>query len=365
MAAGSPAGLLSRWRDTSRARRPTQQRIPLLSPPAPPLQIKAKYTARGRFENLDHVVYVRLKQRLMKIRDVPKALGSDFDLQGHRGARGLYPENTREGFLLALRLGVTTLEMDVVVTRDRQVVLSHDPWFSSEFSALPSGVRVPAAEQFEHRIYDMPYETVCTYECGLPNARFPRQARARAVKPLLKDVIVEADAYADERGWPPPRYNVETKTRPEGDGLLHPPPSRVVDLLLDVIVSARAEARTIIQSFDPRTLRIVRERGSAAMTSLLVERKDHLGVEADLRILGFVPDVYSPDHRLVSGAIVEQARRRGMRVIPWTVNDASRAEWLVDTGVDGLITDYPDVVAEALGISPREAPPTLRPPRSP
>lgn len=286
-----------------------------------------------------------------------------FDLQGHRGARGLYPENALEGFLLALRLGVTTLEMDVVVTRDRELVVSHDPWFSSEFSALPSGERISPASQYDHRIFDMTYETVAGYDCGRPNPRFPGQKEVRAVKPRLSAVLAGADAYAAENEWPPVRFNIETKTRPEGDDLLHPPPLEVVDLLLEVLAAAGASPRTTIQSFDPRTLRIVRSRDPSIATSLLVARSDFLGPDADIQILGFEPSVYSPDHRLVTQTVIDGVHDRGIRIIPWTINDPSRAIWLAQRGVDGLITDFPDIVGAALGIPVRDTPSGPAPPR--
>ena len=270
-----------------------------------------------------------------------------FDVQGHRGARGLLPENTIPGFLLALELGVSTLETDVVISRDGEVVLSHDPWFSSDFSALPSGERIPKHLQYAHRIFEMDYATVSTYDCGLPNPRFPHQKVGRSVKPLLREMIREAERFAADRGLPPVHYHVETKTSPAGDQILHPEPAEFVQALVSVLEQEGVLERTIIQSFDPRTLRVVNGDDVPLRTSLLVARGDYLGIEADLELLGFRPDVYSPDYRLVNERLVRDAHALGMEVIPWTINDPADMIRLRELGVDGLITDYPDRAAEA------------------
>lgn len=271
-----------------------------------------------------------------------------FDVQGHRGARGLLPENTIAGFLRALELGVNTLETDVVITRENEVVLSHDPWFSSDFSALPDGRRIPAHLQYAHRIFEMDYETVCTYDCGLPNRRFPGQTASRSVKPRLRDMIRAAEAFARDHGLQPVQYNIETKTSPAGDQILHPSPSDFVRSLIDVIEEEGIVDRTIVQSFDPRTLRVIRVQRIPVRTSLLISRGDFLGVPADVRLLGFRPDVYSPDYRLVDRTLLREAHERHMRVIPWTVNATGEMQRLRDLGVDGLITDYPDRARDAL-----------------
>ena len=295
-----------------------------------------------------HVVYSLALMDRRKIPGMKQQTPAGFDVQGHRGARGLVPENTLKGFLLALELGVTTLEMDVVVSRDRQLVLSHDPWFSSDFSADPSGNRISPAAQFRHRIYRMDYETVRSYDCGLANARFPRQAPEVSRKPRLGDVLEAVEEFTGELGRDPVFYNIETKTTPAGDKILHPAPEEFVALLLDVVGRHGLLQRTTIQSFDPRTLREVRRRSLPVQTSLLIARGDHLGVAADLTILGFVPEIYSPDFRLVNRKLVRQVHARGMRLLPWTVNDPAEMVRMRELGADGVITDYPDVALEAL-----------------
>lgn len=272
-----------------------------------------------------------------------------FDVQGHRGARGLLPENTIPAFERALELGVTTLEMDAVITQDSQVVLSHEPWFNALICSLPSGEPVPLAKQRDYRIFEMTYTAVQRFDCGKRgNPRFPRQQPMPATKPLLHEVIAFAEAYTQERGLPPVQYNVETKSTPEGDGVFHPDPETFTRLMYEVFVEMGVLERTILQSFDARTLRVGRTLDPRWRLALLVEERDDPGLAANLSALGFVPHVYSPDYALVDAELLEAAHALGMQVIPWTINTLEEMQHLKELGVDGIITDYPDLGVKLL-----------------
>lgn len=280
-----------------------------------------------------------------------------FDLQGHRGARGLFPENTIPAFRKALELGVTTLEMDIVISQDNVVVVSHDPWFNPLLTTLPDGSYPDNDDLLSHRIFQLPYSDIESYDVGLrSHPLFPRQENLAAVKPRLLDVVNFAEEFAATHDRAPVFYNIETKTTPAGDGILHPEPDLVVDLLLNVIDDAQIAHRTTIQSFDVRTLRVAKTRGTASRLSLLVELEDgsDLGTQTDE--LGFMPQIYSPHFGLVTQALVEQAHSMGMQVLPWTVNDRDDMVRLLSLGVDGLITDYPDIGVELLEHPPSRIP---------
>jgi len=278
---------------------------------------------------------------------------SRFDLQGHRGARGLYPENTIPAFLAAVELGVDTVELDVVVTGDGRLVASHDPWFDPVICSKSDGGAIGEDEKRRYRIYALTYDEVARFDCGRrghPN--FPRQRHIPVAKPLLRDAIEAVEARVRELGRAPVGYNIETKSWPEGDGELHPPPAEFTRLLYRELVDLGVLDRTLVQSFDVRTLHAMRDLDPGVALSLLVE--NDLGLEANLDRLGFTPEVYSPDHRLVDAGLVAAAHARGMRVIPWTVNDPTELERMIDLNVDGVITDYPDlgreVVVRRLGL---------------
>ncbi|MFQ5572128.1 MAG: glycerophosphodiester phosphodiesterase family protein, partial [Rhodothermales bacterium] len=269
---------------------------------------------------------------------------SPFDLQGHRGARGLRPENTIPAFLHALELGVTTLEMDVVIAKDGTVVVSHEPWFSGTICSLPSGEPVPIDRHKEYRIFEMTYDEVARFDCGSRgHFRFPRQQRMKAAKPRLRDVIEAAETYVRKHRRPPVQYNIETKSRPEWDGVFHPDPVTFTLGLYDVLLQTGVKDRTTLQSFDVRTLQAARRADQAWRLALLVDAENDLGLAANIETLGFTPHIYSPHYRLVDEALLREAHTHSMLVIPWTVNTLEEMQRLKALGVDGLITDYPDI----------------------
>jgi glycerophosphoryl diester phosphodiesterase len=265
-----------------------------------------------------------------------------FDLQGHRGARGLVPENTIPAFRRALELGVTTLEMDVVVSADGVVVVSHEPWMARAKCLAPDGAPIPADEARAHRIYEMPYERIAAYDCGRRLEDFPEQEAVSAPKPRLRDVLEMAETYVDTHDRGPVFYNIETKSRPDWDDTLHPEPEAFVRRVLAVVTAAGVAPRTTIQSFDPRTLEAAHRQNATVRTALLVGTAGNQGLDDNLATLSFVPDIYSPNAELVDSALVSAVHDRALALIPWTVNDPDAMARLVRLGVDGLITDYPD-----------------------
>ena len=265
-----------------------------------------------------------------------------LDVQGHRGCRGLLPENTLPAMRRALELGVTTLEMDIAISQDHQVLLSHDPYFNAAFASHPNGQPVTKAEEKSLRLYALPYAEIRRYDVGAHgNPKFPRQQPVPAYKPLLAEVIDSAEAYARRQHRPLPYYNIETKTTPAGDGTDHPAPEEFVRLLLAVVLEKGVQDRVIIQSFDPRPLEIVHRTHPALRTALLVENAQ--GLTENLRRLSFAPTIYSPDYHLVTARLVQRCHQQNIQVIPWTVNTPAAAERLVQQQVDGIITDYPDM----------------------
>jgi glycerophosphoryl diester phosphodiesterase len=269
-----------------------------------------------------------------------------FDLQAHRGGRGLLPENTIPAMRHALALGVTTLEMDIAISQDKQVLLSHDPFMNADFVYRPDGQPIAKATEKSLKLYGMPYADIRRYDVGSHgNPKFPQQQPLLAYKPLLAEVIDSAEAYAQRHHRPAPYYNIETKTSPAGDGIYHPVPEEFVSLLLAVVIVKGIQERVIIQSFDPRTLEIVHRTQPQLRTALLVENSD--GLAENLRRLSFRPTVYSPHYKLVDVALVHACHQQYMLVIPWTVNTSSVAQRLAQLQVDGLITDYPDRVRAA------------------
>ena len=273
-----------------------------------------------------------------------KVVKDSFDIQGHRGCRGLMPENTVPAMIRALDLGVTTLEMDVVVTKDKKVLVSHEPWFGSDITTKPDGTFIKTGEAMQYNIYQMNYDEVKKYDVGMkPHPRFPNQEKIKAIKPLLSDLIDSIAENMKIRRRPFPNFNIETKCLPAGDGRFHPKPDEFIELLMAVIKEKQIEERVIIQSFDFRTLKYLHDRYPSIKTAMLIEDSDEDDFEGQLKRLGYTPGIYSPNYELVDEKLVKQAHGKGMKIIPWTVNDKKEIKKLQKMGVDGIITDYPNL----------------------
>lgn len=267
-----------------------------------------------------------------------------FDTQGHRGSRGLMPENTIPAMKLALDLNVHTLEMDVVITRDKKVVLSHEPFFNHEITTRPDGTPVTAAEEKSLNIFKMNYEEVRKYDVGQrPHPRFPGQQKLSAYKPLLSEVFDSVNAHMMLSRRPLPLFNIETKCEPTTDNIYHPAPAEFVELVMNVIREKGLEERVIIQSFDFRTLQYLHKKYPKMKTAMLIEDFDERGLTDQLHALGFHPTIYSPSYQLVTADLVKKCHDLGIQVIPWTVNKRDKIEDLKKLGVDGIISDFPDL----------------------
>ncbi len=268
-----------------------------------------------------------------------------FDLQGKAGCRGIMPENTIAGMIKALDLGVTTLEMDAVISKDRQVVLSQEPYFNNEISLSPSGKPISFKDEKKHNIYKMDYAEIRKYDVGSKvHPRFLGQQKFKTYKPLLSDMNDSVEAHVKLYRLPKPDYSIETKLIPKGDGEFQPDPATYIELIMEVVKKKRLEKRVIIQSFDVRTLQYLHKKYPKIRTSLLIDEKDDF--ENNIRELGFNPTIYSPYSVLVGKTLVDKCHALGIKIIPWTVNSTKDITYFMSLGVDGIITDYPNVMEQ-------------------
>lgn len=278
------------------------------------------------------------------IQDMP--VPENFSWQGHRGARGLLPENTVPAFLTALDSGMNTLELDIAVSADSQIVVSHEPWMSAEICLDKTGAEFSKAEGEKLLLYRMPYSEIALYDCGRKkHPRFPEQKRIKVHKPLLTEVIRAADAHAREKGYPLPSYNIEIKSDPAYDGRLTPPVAEFVALTLRTLNESGIAGRTNLQSFDLRTLEEIRRQNAKMPVAYLTETETD--TEAALAKLSYRPDIYSPYYLLVNQKMIEVAHARNIKVIPWTVNETADMQRLINMGADGIITDYPNRIPKS------------------
>ena len=295
-----------------------------------------------------------------------------FDLQGHRGARGLAPENTLAGFRVALDVGVSTLETDLAVTRDGVLVLSHDPHLNPDLARDATGRWIGAPGP---AIRSLGFTELQRYDVGRinPASRYAQQwSSQRAVDgeriPALGDLFALVRNRRTASGAPV-RLNLETKITP-GSGATVIDPAGFVKLLLTVVQGARLSGRVTIQSFDWRTLvESKRAAPDIATACLTIESEGMNTVRADasgaspwhagLRLAdhgGSLPrlvktagcETWSPFWRNLTPALIAEAHGLGLKVLPWTVNESAEMQRLVELRVDGIITDYPDRLREVL-----------------
>ncbi len=297
------------------------------------------------------------------------ASAAAFDLQGHRGARGLAPENSLPGFALTLAIGVTTLELDTGVTADGHVVVSHDRRLSPSLTRGPDGGWL---EKPTPAVNALTLEQLQRYDIGRINPdsryarRFPGQVgQDGVVIPTLAQVF----ALAAERGNRHVRFNIETKLRPDRPAETLPP-AEFAALVVAAVRGAGLADRATIQSFDWRTLIKVQETAPEIPTVYLTAQQRWLdnvqagGEGASPWTAGFDIDdhggsiprlvkaaggaVWSPYHRELDATQLRQAQDLGLKVVVWTVNDKQRMAELIEMGVDGIITDYPDRLREVM-----------------
>ncbi len=297
-----------------------------------------------------------------------------FDLQGHRGARGLMPENTLAGFARALTLGATTLEMDIGISRDGHLIISHDSRLNPALTRSQDGKWLAAPGP---AINSLSLEQLTGYDVGRldPSSRYARRfPRQRAVDgeriPTLAQVLLLPPAAGNSQV----RLNLETKLSPL-EPHLTPSPEEFAAKLVDQVRAAGAAGRVTVQSFDWRTLQQVQSLAPEIDTAYLTAQQRWLdniqakrpgaspwtaGMDVD-DFGGSIPRmirqaggaIWSPYFRELDRAQLHEAKALGLRVVVWTVNEAPDMHELIVLGVDGIITDYPDrlrEVARQLGV---------------
>ena len=269
------------------------------------------------------------------------AAQTTVSIEGHRGSRGHLPENTIPSFIKAIEQGADTLELDLVISKDKKVVVSHEPWFSFVISTGPDGKAITKEDEKQHNIYAMTYDKIKKYDVGSRgNAGFPLQVAMKVNKPLLSDVFTAIDKYTKRNNLPLVRYNIEIKSNPAADGTWHPVPAEFVSLVMAEIVKHKMTGRAKVQSFDVRPLQEIRKRWPNQELALLIGTKER--IETSIERLGFKPESFSPHFSLVDQAVVDYCLANKIKLVPWTVNDIADLEKMKQFPIDGIITDYPD-----------------------
>jgi glycerophosphoryl diester phosphodiesterase len=263
------------------------------------------------------------------------------EIHGHRGCRGYFPENTIPGFLHALQFKLDAIELDVVISKDAQVVVSHEHFMHSKKCLWPNLSPISKTQQESLLLYEMPYSEIKMFDCGLTwHPDYPLSKSIKAHKPLLKEVIdnVEKTLTVENKSI---IYNIEIKSEAHLIGKAQPDYTTFVNLVLNVIETNQLQERTIIQSFDKEILRKINQTNNELCLSLLIE--DEIEPLIHIENLGFVPNILASDYLYLTETKVKKLQEFGIKVYAFTVNKINDIQKMLEYGVDAIITDYPDI----------------------
>jgi glycerophosphoryl diester phosphodiesterase len=276
------------------------------------------------------------------------SLSQEINWQGHRGCRGLMPENSLPAFEKALELGVTTLEIDVVISKDKQVIVSHDPWISPVFCLDKEGDKLKGIAEDMPNLFDLTYDEIISYDCGSSgNPNFPEQKKIKVHKPKLIEVFQLAEKYCKDHRRNEVYYNIEIKSDPKWDGDYHPDYWDFCDLVFNTIDAYVPWKRVNIQSFDHRILQYFHQMYPGVRLAVLEEFNQE--PERVIEALGFFPEIYSPYYKLLKKKKINWLHENKVQVIVWTVNSVDEMREMIKLGADGIITDYPNLIMEVVG----------------
>jgi glycerophosphoryl diester phosphodiesterase len=262
-----------------------------------------------------------------------------FTIQGHRGARGYLPENTLQSCCRAIELGVDGLEIDVCVSGDKQIIVSHEPFMSRLICSFSDGK--PVDTEGGLFLKNMTVSEIQQFDCGSRgNVRFPTQVSLKCFKPTLYELIIGVQKFCEAKRIPMPFWNIEVKSHRKWYGRLVPTPQIFLGLLKHPL-SILPENRFYISSFDPFFLRETRRQLPKIPLAFLTEHQETF--TESRRRLGFLPAIYSPFYKNITQSMVKQAHAKGVKLMTWTVNDEAEIHRLRRFRVDGIITDFPDI----------------------
>lgn len=257
----------------------------------------------------------------------------NLEIYGHRGFRGKYPENSLIGFQKAIKLGITGIELDVVVNKDQQLVVSHEPYFKCDFCLDSEGKEIQKERDFN--IYNLAQSEISKFDCGTKfYSKFPDQQKINTTKPLFQEFIENLNVQDVI-------VLFEIKSNPNDYGVSQPHPSAYCDIILNELKNYRFKSKIRIMSFDNQILEEIHKKEPSYPLIYLT----YLPKSTDffLNELSFTPYALGMFYPTINKRKVNGLHHRNIKLFAWTVNSLFEKEKLLKKGVDGIITDFPDL----------------------
>ncbi|MCT4581966.1 MAG: glycerophosphodiester phosphodiesterase family protein [Flavobacteriales bacterium] len=253
---------------------------------------------------------------------------------GHRGCRGILPENTLESFKKALTYDIDGIEWDVVVNKDKQLVISHEEYMDKTYCLAPDGSEIKHNK--DHCLYEMTQKEIEAFDCGTkPHPKFPEQQHIKSYKPLVQEAFNKID-FKDKT------ILFEIKSEKKLYGKAQPYPEEYVEIILNEVAEFKGREQIIFMSFDPQIIELLHQK---APDYKLVYLHESLGLSGNkiLKQLSFKPYALGIYSKFISPKMVKNTHEQGVKVFAWTVNKEKEFNRLLETNLDGIITDFPNL----------------------
>ncbi len=261
---------------------------------------------------------------------------------GHRGTRGLMPENSIPAMIKGIEVGANTIEFDIHVSKDGQVLVYHDDSFDPKYTTMSDGSEIPKDQREKYTFYQMNYADIRPFIIGMkPYDAFPQQERLSTYAPLLSEMIDSVEEFTSSHNLPQVYYLLEIKSDAKSDGFEQPVPEEFVKKMMATLERYHLGHRLIVQSFDMRPLQVMHRLYPDVKLGFLTGDKK-VSFEENLTKLAFTPQFYNPNSELVTPELVKKCHDLKMLIEPWTVNTVEEMKKIKAMGVDGIITDYPN-----------------------
>lgn len=263
---------------------------------------------------------------------------------GHRGTRGLMPENTIPAMEKGIEVGANTVELDVHISKDGQVLVYHDESFNPDYTSMPDGSDIPKDQRKRYTFYQMDYPEIRKFIIGRKDyPAFPQQQRMDCYTPLLGEMIDSVEAFTKSHHLPDVYWLVEIKSKEKTDGFEQPVPEEYIKILMPVLDAKHLGKRLIVQSFDMRPLQVIHRLRPDISLGFLTDDKNAT-FDDNIAKLGFIPAFYNPNYHLVTATLIKQCHDKQILIEPWTVETPDVMQQMKALGVDGIITDYPNLL---------------------